>query len=484
MDEYNKYAALADTIKIEDITSCEQKQNILKQIKENDEDFTQIWICNPDNVVDERDYDFDSAEELAWLGYYLGLNTSLEELYIRYSPPASCSAGIEVFRRGLGNNKSIRTLSLGGEFSFGGSLLPMLDTFLENNKNLDNIEVEDLREFGAEDARQLSLALGGYNKALKAFRLSESDLQDGQLVDIITALSMHPQLMELRLSNMEMGRNECAALSTLLRWSTTKLITLNLHGNNINDEEVEVLVDAVTNVNTLQELNLAWNQTITIKGWKTVATLLEMSDTKLEILRIHCNMIGDEGALVFANALVSNSTLKTLDLDGNGITSEGWAPFSKLLCDTSTVNKTFMSNHTLRSIAGRQNGFSVEIINYLALNRNDDKQKVAITKILQNHSFDMQPFFEWEFSVLPIMIRWFTKAADCTTEYEEKIKKMRLSVVYDFIREFPMLYVEARTQEEIKKQTALEMQLQRAQLQLALQLEEVQRCKARAMRRL
>ena len=90
------------------------------------------------------------------------------------------------------------------------------------------------------------------------------------------------------------------------------------------------------------------------------------------------------------------------------------------------------------------------------------------------------------------MISWFTKAATrLHASFEEKIKKMKLSTVYDFIREFPMLYVEAHTREEIKKHTSLEMQIQRAQLrlqreqmQLASQLEEVQRHKARAMRRL
>ena len=329
---------------------------------------------------------------------------------------------------------------------------------------------------------------------MKNFRLYESDLQDGQLIDIITALSMHPQLTELHLSNMEMGRNECTALSTLLRWTTTKLITLNLHGNNINDEEVEVLVDALTNVNTLQDLDLSSNEEITIKGWKAVSTLLEMPGSNLKELDVINNNIGDDGALVFANALANNSTVETLNLYGNGITAEGWAPFSKLMRDTSSVNNTYLSNHTLKSF-GSFSYITVtgDVRSLLLLNRNENKQLLAITKILQNHShFDMQPFFEWEFKVLPIMISWFTNATTRLHDsFEEKINKMKLSAVYDFIREFPMLYVEARTREEIKEHTSLEMQIQRAQLrlqreqmQLASQLEEVQQCKARAMRRL
>jgi len=328
---------------------------------------------------------------------------------------------------------------------------------------------------------------------LKIFSIHESDIEDGQLVDIITALSMHPQLTELRLSDVHIGRNECMALSTLLRWTTTRLKVLNLSDSNIDDEGMEAVTSALAYINKLQELYLGDNPSITLNGWKVVATLLGRPSSKIHSLDVsNNNNFGDEGALVFANALSGNSSLKHLSLYGNGITVEGWAHFSRLLCDTSSVSNTYLSNHTLRSIGVGRNGFPGNLQALLALNRNDDKQQVAITKILQNHShFDMKPFFEWEFSVLPIMISWFTKAAASTTEHDEKIKKMRLSAVYDFIRGLPMLYIEARTREEIKKHTSLEMQLQRAQLrlqreqmQLASQLEEVQQCKARAMRRL
>ena len=66
MDEYNKYAALAGTIKIEDITSCETKRNILKRLKDNDPSFEALWLCRENQIRDHRDYDPNSVEELAW----------------------------------------------------------------------------------------------------------------------------------------------------------------------------------------------------------------------------------------------------------------------------------------------------------------------------------------------------------------------------------------------------------------------------------
>ena len=117
----------------------------------------------------------------------------------------------------------------------------------------------------------------------------------------------------------------------------------------------------------------------------------------------------------------------------------------------------------------------------LATNDSEEKRQIAITKILQNHShFDVEPFFEWEFKVLPLVIKWFTNARTDIFEDEinNKIDKMQLSTVYDFIKEFPMLYVESVTRIEISEYTALEEKLQ------GDELEEIRQRKARALRRL
>ena len=82
------------------------------------------------------------------------------------------------------------------------------------------------------------------------------------------------------------------------------------------------------------------------------------------------------------------------------------------------------------------------------------------------------------------MIHWFTKASTCTSEYEEKIKKLKLAAIYDFIREFPMLYIETMTKQELLEYSAMEITLRGSRMQHASILEEVQRCKTRALMRL
>ena len=81
----------------------------------------------------------------------------------------------------------------------GGEIFQSLRPFFENNNNLSEIEVEEC-QFGPGCARQLSLALRGCNKSLKYVRFAYNQMGDEQLVDIIEALSAHPQLEKLELT--------------------------------------------------------------------------------------------------------------------------------------------------------------------------------------------------------------------------------------------------------------------------------------------
>jgi len=211
---------------------------------------------------------------------------------------------------------------------------------------------------------------------------------------------------------------------------------------------------------------------------------LESPDSNLKDLNLRYNNLGDGGALIFANALRGNYKLKYLDLSG-GISREGWTPFSKLLCDTSSVNNTYLSNHTLGCLGmGMTHLMPIGIQFNLSLNRDiEDKGQIAMIKILRHHShINVQPFFEWEFKVLPLVVDWLEKADNCTNGFHEQITKMKLSCMYEFVREFPMLYIEPVTRKEIEQFSAMEIRLQGKSQQA--ELEDVQKCKTRSMRRL
>ena len=162
----------------------------------------------------------------------------------------------------------------------------------------------------------------------------------------------------------------------------------------------------------------------------------------MEKLHLVGNNIGNEGARIFANALESNRKLKTLDIRGNGITTEGWSSFSKVLCDTSSINNTYLSNHTFQSLCFSSASLPSDIQASLALNESsEDKRQVAIKKIIKHHQhFVMQPFFEWELKVLPIAVAWFDRARSIEGAIEDVIDKHKLGTIYQFIRAMPEVF--------------------------------------------
>ena len=418
---------------------------------------------------------------MGWFGYFISKSKSLKEINF-----LDCYINnIEDLCRGINNNRSLKNIGFYQDINtLEGNIFGMLDPFFKNNHKLIEVVVQNC-ELRAEGVRLLSLAIGSC-KSLKHFTFANNEIVNGQLADIIMALSVHPQLKKLELLRMNIGRNECTALATLLRNTTKHLQQINLRDNNIGDDRIEALINALGasgGGSELKVLNLGSNPSITTKGWKIVSTLLEIPGSNLVKLDISDNNLGDGGALIFANAVRGKDTLKYLDLSGNEISREGWTSFSKLLCDTSSVNNTYLSNHTLWSLYMSGN-VSADVQSYLTLNASSrDKGRIAMTKILQHHShFDMQPFFEWEFKVLPLIINWLENADACTNEFDEQIKRTKLSCMYDFVREFPMLYIGPVTRKEIEEFSAMEIKMEGDPLQQA-ELEEVQKCKIRAMRR-
>ena len=265
-----------------------------------------------------------------------------------------------------------------------------------------------------------------------------------QSVEIIEALSTHPQLEKLELDRMDVGRNECSALANLLRITAANLQELDLSHNGIDDEGVDILVGALTNCR-LRSFKLSSNHNITARGWQSLAALLENPNCNFEVLNLSYNNIGDEGARIFVNALTNNCRLKTLDLYWNDVTAEGFSSFSEVLCDTSSINNIFLSNHTLESFGDDVPSRSIpaDVRSLLALNRsNQNKKQVALRKILNHHNyFDMRPFFEWELKVLPIAINWFEQACGvCTRERIVVMRKRKLEAIYQFIRAMPEVF--------------------------------------------
>ena len=97
------------------------------------------------------------------------------------------------------------------------------------------------------------------------------------------------------------------------------------------------------------------------------------------------------------------------------------------------------------------------------MNRRTNKNEVATIKILESHDdFDMLPFFEWEFKVLPLVLSWLGRASgyEMPENFEPNIEPRKLSTIYQFVRGMPLLYVETRLRKELEDIKAEESKLE------------------------
>lgn len=461
------YDAQASSIKIEDITTNEGNRMILKRMRRNkDTNIFKLYMYpnirnQPHNEDDCNQYVPEGANDMGWLGYFIGKSNDLKELYIRNIYTSNVDV-IKSFFSGVSSNKSIQKLEFFAMDLLGGKIFTMLDHFFKDNISLEVLTINGCNL--GEDWRLLALVLGSCSNSLTALTLLNNNISDEGLVDIITALSMHRRLSMLDLEENCLHQNGCIALATLLKCSVTGLQSLDLSTNELDDECVGVLVPVLKNYSHLELLRLSNNTSITSRGWQKLASILESPNFNLkELILYGSNVdIDDKALAAFANSLATNRIMHTLNLNRNGrITDEGWEVLSKSLSDTSSINSTFLSNHTLRFVGG-PNARNVPLLRpMLTLNLRDEKREVAIIKILQHHNcFDMTPFFEWEFKVLPLMIGWFERASviDMPKDYEPDIEPRKLSSIYQFIRAMPLLYVETYLMKELEDIKAAQKQ--------------------------
>ncbi len=135
------------------------------------------------------------------------------------------------------------------------------------------------------------------------------------------------ELTELDLNNNNITDQGVSHLCDALKDVNCKLTEVNLNGNNITDQGVSHLCDALKDKNCkLTELNLADNK-ITDQGASHLCDALKDVNCKLTELNLADNKITDQGVSHLCDALKDiNCKLTELNLDGNNntcITDQG-----------------------------------------------------------------------------------------------------------------------------------------------------------------
>ena len=205
----------------------------------------------------------------------------------------------------------------------------------------------------------------------------------------------------------------------LLRGPHSVLESLSL--SQIGADEITALSEALeNNSNTkLKEFNLQ-SDMITFEAWIALSTVLSFRTSMLEKMYLASysyHSINDDVLISFAEALVNNKVLRELELgnDFSGITSIGYAAFTRLLCNSSSIMSTYQSNHTLTRLCDRSclKNPPEDLRFLLQLNEKNSVSQAARLKIIKTHfsgsEINMQSFMNMDLCVRPHAIAWMVR---------------------------------------------------------------------------
>ena len=370
----------------------------------------------------------------------------------------------KTLRRIEQNADQLTTLRIGSAFLHGGFISSdtsdylRLGTAIGNNTHLTKLIV------APDDEDPLNATNNEFFNGLKrnssisdlGLRCNQHNLVGGVEHEILKSYQkINNNLTGLCINEAVLDNGGCNVITETLRWCRN-IKTINLGDNSITDDQLLPIVEAIRGKRMLEKLLLYGNRIGNI-GCQAIATLLGDPNTKLQDLRLFDNNINNEGATAIADSLANNTKLKWLYLDENPFEPSVVGIFGRALCNISSVNTTYRSNHTLKYLLLSNNEqqwqHADHLVTLLNLNEETNKSHVATKKILKYHpNIDMGPLFEWDadgeqtLKALPHVINWFRRAEEAVSGDDEgdyNIEERKLSAIFQFAKAMPLFFVPA-----------------------------------------
>ena len=455
-------------------------------------------------------------EGLIALSSGLASNRSLTDLYLCNNNFSD--DGLKHFAPSLAQNKTLLRLCATHN-NIGDEGAIALGVSLAHNRSLKLLEMSD-NNIGDKGLKALAPFVISDRK-LKWLRLSNNNIGDQGLESFASALSRAPNRSRLRclsldgntrisargfvaiarilqsrkcniddlnLSRMNIGEKGGSFLAIGLS-SNKSLLTLSLRNASIDNVGVRNLAVGLSSNNSLQKLDLSGNRSITAAGLSHFKRYFQSSTCSLQVLDIYSINIGDEGALALVDALAHNKSLEKLGfLWGDSSGFSGLNVFSKLLCDSSTPNSAYLSNHTLGSVGclwgwdAVADEYQSNISPWLELNKNSSSSNAAAkVKVLRCFpDLNMTPLFQWDMKLLPFAKAWFegiTPADKGWGDLAETIRSRELSVIYIFVRGMPVWVSDDYKKyftEQLNRLDATKRKLQDAKRKLQEEIQQIE----------
>jgi Ran GTPase-activating protein (RanGAP) involved in mRNA processing and transport len=362
-------------------------------------------------------------EDYEVLGTAIGRNTHLQEVsvVVGYSMeingfPEIIATDFRDFARGLALNRSIQKLSIAGWNHSNQDAIELsqetwnhLTQFFIDNEAFECLELELRWDVG--NHRELITALRRF-ASLKEFKLSIHYDAIGRpgynnvfADDVINVLiEYHTGLRKLKIAGFHIGSQGCAALSTSsitelyidglevlagLNTSRGRVFTTGL----INEEGARVLANGLARNTKLKELKIMFSSKISENTWQTIFTAFSMC--KVESLILHSNGLNDATLQSLSNALLHNTTLKSLNLGSNrAITNAGWValsiPLQGIMLEMLDISENSIGDIGINAIVEAiENNFCLRELS-LTNNSISGEGAIALATVLQNPNFALK----------------------------------------------------------------------------------------------
>ena len=362
----------------------------------------------------------------------------------------------EILRAVEGNDADDTTLLIGvsrvdgwGFTSSNRDDFTRLGVAIRNNTHIIKLSVvPNAVPSGVEEDEELYDGLK-QNSSIHVLTLHECEIASAVCLKLLEVFQEKKNLSKLRIFGGNLQNGGEHILATTLG-NCRNISHISLQGCNITDEQLLPMVEAIREHRKLKTLNLVDNNIGNV-GCDAIATLLEDPYCSLHHISLTTNNIGNEGVIAIANIFANNKKLKSLFLLNNQFDESVVEDiFSGVLCNTSSINNTYASNHTLETLH-LSFGVSGKLLFLLNLNKGRNKSHVAIRKILSYHpNIDMEPLFEWDadgeqtLKALPYIVDWFERAKDAVVDLRRegyRVEERKLSAIFQFTTSMPLLFV-------------------------------------------
>ncbi|XP_076137455.1 NACHT, LRR and PYD domains-containing protein 3-like isoform X2 [Alosa pseudoharengus] len=241
-------------------------------------------------------------------------NSLLKELDLSSNPLGD--SGVRLLSVGLNHtNCKLETLRL-ADCKIAHNSCEIVASVLQSTNCLIELDLSE-NDLGDSGVILLSEGLSSPHCKLQTLRLADCKITHNSCEIVASVLQSTNCLIELDLGENDLGDSGVILLSKGLSNPHCKLQTLRLADCKLTDKSCEIVASVLQSPNSLQQLDLSDND-LGDSGVQLLSKGLSSSNCKIHTLRLSDCLISEKGCRFLAAALTSNSChLQQLDLSYN-----------------------------------------------------------------------------------------------------------------------------------------------------------------------